>query len=64
MNFPSDISRCHGTASHCCTDCARRLQIPRDNLVGWYPYMEIKPVRNHCGFKILEKKNDSCTRVD
>ena len=58
MKLQSDISRCKGDASYCCTDCARRLQIALDDASRWFPYMFQVPVRNRCEFKIVQGKKD------
>ena len=52
----SDTSRCHGKdAEPTCRDCARRLQIPKDDPNRWFPYMGYAVCRGICVYKIPAK---------
>ena len=50
--IPSDIARCPGDKSHCCKDCARRVQLERDDEKHWYPRMIWVPINGVCLPKI------------
>lgn len=53
----ADESRCRGDGSTHCADCARRMQLERDDEKRWYPHMEAAPIRGSCVFKILARSN-------
>lgn len=53
----ADDARCRGDGSTHCADCARRMQLERDDEKRWYPHMEAAPIRGSCVFKILARSN-------
>ncbi len=53
----ADDARCPGDGSPHCADCARRLQLLRDDRDCWFPQMEAAPIRGSCVFKILARSN-------
>lgn len=53
----ADEARCRGDGSTHCADCARRMQLERDDEKRWYPHMEAAPIRGSCVYKILVRSN-------
>ena len=53
----ADDARCPGDGSAHCADCARRLQLLRDDRDRWYPHMDARPIRGSCVFKIVARSN-------
>lgn len=50
----ADEARCKGNdeAGSTCQDCARRLQLERDDEGRWYPRMFVSPIRGSCVYKL------------
>jgi len=55
----ADDARCNGDgeAGSTCQDCARRLQLERDDESRWYPHMFASPVRGSCIYKLTASPN-------
>lgn len=50
--LPADMARCHGDGEHRCNKCARKLQIERDDVNRWFPWMKPGAIKTVCPYFI------------